>query len=68
MMSEYLHAEIHEDDEKVELRWLYNSQRYALVVGLELFDVLRVAEGQRSPVLLEVLAYDVDGFAFNEPA
>lgn len=61
VMSEYLDAEIHETDETVELRWSYNENTYGIIMGQEIFDVLQRQSGQRTAVLMEVLAYDVDG-------
>lgn len=60
-MSEYLTSEIHETDESVELRWEYNGNTYGIIMGQEMFDVLQRESGQRTAVLMEVLAYDVDG-------
>lgn len=57
-MSEYLDAEVHVNDDTVELRWLFDENKYALVMGHEMFDQLEVTQGQESPVLIELLVFD----------
>lgn len=59
VVSNYLErASIHIAEDYVELRWVDNDNEYALRVGHEIYEALRVAEGQEPPVLLEVLVHN----------
>lgn len=53
-MSEYLNAEIHETPETIEVRWDYNGRVYGLVMGQEMFDLLEITSGNKSPVLSRI--------------
>ena len=57
-MSEYVYSELHETDESIEMRWLYDGKIHALVMGHEMFEQTIVEPDQRAPALMELLVFD----------